>query len=209
MRSFAHWTPRYALGRGGVALHQRLRPEDPWLTREAICLLERLLRPSDTALEFGAGRSTRWLAKRVAQLTSVEHDADWLGRVQDWLTADGLDNVQLLQRPVADQERDGGSASYVRLVDTVDDQSLDVVLVDGRYRNHCAVASVPKLKSGGLAVIDNVNLYLPSESRAPNSRKHADGPADAVWQEFVALSRNWRSVWTSNGVWDTLILVKS
>lgn len=209
MRSLAHWTPRYALGRGRVAYDQLLRPRDPWLTRQAIGLLDRLLRPSDVALEFGAGRSTRWLAPRVAQLTSVEHDTAWSRRVSEWLASDGLANVQLLERPLAAHEEDGEDAPYVRLIDTLPDQGLDVVLIDGRHRNHCAVASAPKLKPGGLAIIDNVNLYLPSPSRAPNSRSLSDGPADAVWQRFVDLSRDWRRVWTTNGVWDTLILVKS
>jgi putative heme iron utilization protein len=50
-----------------------LHPNWPWLTKEAILLLERLLRPDDIGLEFGSGRSTIWFAERVEKLISIEH----------------------------------------------------------------------------------------------------------------------------------------
>lgn len=76
MRSVAHWTPRYILARVRQMIDHKMRPHDPWLTREAIGLLERLLRPKDKALEFGSGRSTLWIARHVGAVTSVESDGD-------------------------------------------------------------------------------------------------------------------------------------
>jgi hypothetical protein len=67
---------------------------------------------------------------------------------------------------------------------------------------------MPKLKPGGLLVIDNVNWYLPSRSRAPNSRTPALGPHGAVWTDIARELARWRSIWTSSGVWDTAIFVK-
>jgi predicted O-methyltransferase YrrM len=89
------------------------------------------------------------------------------------------------------------------------DQSLDFVLVDGVYRNHCALRCVPKVKPGGLVVIDNVNWFLPGKTQASSSRTMNDGPLDSVWQGFPDLTRGWRRIWTTNGVWDTLIMFKS
>lgn len=208
MRSIAHWTPRYVLASGRVLYDQMVRPEDPWLTREAIGLLERLVRPTDVVLEFGAGRSTRWLARRVAKMISVEDNEAWHQRVKAWLESDGLDNAELLHHPGDLPESEGAKSQYVSMIDDIADESLDMVLIDGIYRNHCAVASVPKVKPGGLVVIDNANWFLPSATHSPTSRRQNDGPVDAVWQEFVDISQDWRHIWTSNGVWDTLILFK-
>ena len=71
MRKIAHWTPRYVIARIGVMIDQRLRPDDPWLTREAIGLLDRLLKPTDIAIEFGAGRSTLRHAPASSQASSI------------------------------------------------------------------------------------------------------------------------------------------
>ena len=208
MRSIAHWTPRYVLASGRVLYDQMVRPEDPWLTREAIGLLERLVRPTDVVVEFGAGRSTRWLARRVAKMISVEDNEAWHQRVKAWLESDGLDNAELLHHPGDLPESEGAKSQYVSMIDDIADESLDMVLIDGIYRNHCAVASVPKVKPGGLVVIDNANWFLPSATHSPTSRRQNDGPVDAVWQEFVDISQDWRQIWTSNGIWDTLILFK-
>src|SRR6202007_3269075 len=93
MRSFGHWTPRYVRDRLGVMAYQMLEPDAPWLTQSANRVLESLLRESDVGLEFGSGRSTRWLAGRIANLTSVEHDPSWANKVRSLLQAGGVRNV--------------------------------------------------------------------------------------------------------------------
>jgi len=209
-RSFAHWTPRYVVARSRESLDHVLKPDDPWLTREAIALLDRLLRPADVACEFGAGRSTPWIARRVGRLTSVEHSRDWYERVEAMIGAAGLANVELVHRPPPlEYAAAGARSSYVAVLDGFADASLDFVLVDGAFRNECALAAIVKTKRGGLITIDNANWYLPSDSRSPNSRSVSQGPRDAVWGRFAQATRDWRRIWTSSGVTDTLILFKS
>jgi len=58
MRRFRHWTPRYIWDRLGTVLYERRRPEDPWLTKEAVRALSTYLRLEDSGLELGSGRST-------------------------------------------------------------------------------------------------------------------------------------------------------
>jgi predicted O-methyltransferase YrrM len=205
VRTFAHWTPRYVAARCREIVDHWLRPEDPWLTREAIGLLDRLLRPTDIALEFGAGRSTAWIARRVSKLTSVESDDLWFRRVGETLNAGGISNVDLLHRQRDVPEVDGASATYVRVLDDIPDLSVDFVLVDGIYRNYCALRSIAKIKPCGLIVVDNVNWFLPSHSLSPNSRTE---PADATWQQFADLTRDCRRIWTTSGATDPLILFK-
>src|SRR2546421_9596401 len=91
-----HRTPRYACARARQFLYQRRNPDAPWLTPEAIRLLEPMLLPSDSGLEFGSGRSTIWLARRIARLTSVEHDAAWHAALSGQLKELELANVDYI-----------------------------------------------------------------------------------------------------------------
>jgi hypothetical protein len=60
-----------------------------------------------------------------------------------------------------------------------------------------------------MLIIDNVNWYLPCQSKAPNSRTAALGPKTPIWAEVAAELAGWRSIWTSSGVWDTAIFIKT
>ncbi|MFC7550545.1 O-methyltransferase [Plantactinospora sp. GCM10030261] len=208
MRSFRHWTPRYVVDRIAIARFQRLDPAAPWLTPRAVEFLDRMLLPDDRGLEFGSGRSTVWLARRIGHLVSVEDDAGWHERVSRQLKELSLDNVDYRFAPRDLPEDRGGDSEYARSVLELPDASLNLVLVDGAYRDHCARYALPKLAPGGLLVIDNVNWFLPSQTRSPFSRGPADGPATPAWAEVLSIIGGWRTVWTSCGVWDTAIYLK-
>jgi hypothetical protein len=47
-----------------------MHPDVPWLTRQAVEILEDWLKPGYVGLEWGSGRSTLWFARRVSHLTS-------------------------------------------------------------------------------------------------------------------------------------------
>jgi hypothetical protein len=117
---------------------------------------------------------------------------------------EGISNIDLLHRARDVADEDGAQAGYVRVLDEFADRSLDFI-----YRNYCAVGAVAKVKPGGLLVVDNVNWFLPSRSLSPTSPTLAQGPVDQTWQEVCRITRDWRSIWSSNGVCDTLILFKS
>lgn len=212
MRTFKHWTPHYIFSRIGVMIDYRLNPDHPWLTRHAVGLLGQLLRPDDIGLEFGSGRSTRWISRRVKKLTSVEHDARWHALGLERLTRETIENVDLFHRPldcpVDAPHTEDPNASYVRVLDNFTDASLDFCLVDGMYRGHCAIGALPKIRAGGLVVIDNCEWFLPSPSRSPGVRSPDAGPAGDAWRRFAEETKNWRRIWTTNGVWDTLFLFK-
>lgn len=208
MRSFAHWTPAYIRARVKEIIDHILYPADPWLTREAIDLIDRLLKPTDVAVEFGAGRSTRWIAQRVARMTSIESNPAWQARVSKMLKKASLNNVELLLFANDVDEERGAEATYVRVMDRFAPDSIDFALVDGMYRGHCALGMVERLRSAGVLVIDNANWFLPSPGQSPTSRRLSDGPAGEVWLRFATATKNWRRIWTSSGVTDTLILFK-
>jgi SAM-dependent methyltransferase len=194
------WTPRYIVNRG-ISLADRLfRPFDPWLTRQAICYLSAHLRSTDSGFEWGSGRSTVWFARRIARLVSIENNPLWHARVCGRLQRHNLKNVDY--RLIEDSSR------YKVAADSFPDNSFDFCLVDGSDRDACALAAIRIVRPGGLLVLDNSNWFLPGTGHAPNSRRAADGPETPLWAEFINRTMGWRSVWTTNGVWDTTIFIK-
>jgi hypothetical protein len=61
---------------------------------------------------------------------------------------------------------------YVAVAADFPDDSLDFVVIDGRYRTHCIRQSLGKLKPGGLLLVDDANLW-------PNARP----PVPPDWPE--------------------------
>ncbi len=125
------------------------------------------------AVETGSGRSTAWFAKRVGHLLSVEQDAAWYAIVQARLR--GLTNVDYRLVPL-DHPADEGTRPvyeplprYVAVFNEFDDASLDFVVVDGHYRQACIRAAIPKLKIGGLLLLDNSNWLSDGEWGIPAS----------------------------------------
>lgn len=213
MRSFRHWTPRYIWNRLALMAHERQHPDLPWLTRAMIENLDTWLRPDDVGLEFGSGRSTIWFAQRVGHLTSVEHHPGWYTTVNDSLQGKrgGVKLTDCVDYHLCeDGSSEGAETNYVHVAKQMKSHSLDFCLIDGVARDHCALASLDKLKPGGILIIDNVNWYIPKAqpSFSPNSRSLKDGYASAVWQTVGEQLQNWRGVWTSNGVTDTAFWVK-
>jgi predicted O-methyltransferase YrrM len=176
-------------------------PDHPWLTRDAVTLLDALLKPIDKGVEFGSGRSTVWFAKRLKSLTSIENDELWYRKVSSSLKEQALDG-HVDYRLVTDL------ASYSLQGSGFADNSIDFCLVDGVMRDECAKTMLNKIRSGGLLVVDNVNWYLPNENFCSPDSMPVGQFASDLWKEFEMHTRSWRRVWTSNGVTDTCVFIK-
>lgn len=154
-------------------VRERLRPNDPWLAPGAIRYLDGALQAEWSGLEWGSGRSTRWFGARLRRLVSVEHDQVWhavvAGRIAD------MPNIDLRHIPLNHSPGETGALhydplpDYVRVVDEFADRSLDVVLIDGAYRQVCVTAALPKLRPGGLLVIDNTDWLPIAEWGVPHA----------------------------------------
>jgi SAM-dependent methyltransferase len=208
MRSFGHWTPRYIVSRIAEKNYYRTHPDLPWLTRTANEMLSTYLSPADSGLEFGSGRSTLWFARRVAHLTSVEHDATWHAKVTQMLKENNLSNVDYQLHPRNLPDEQGGETDYVKVIQSIKSDSVDFVLVDGVYRDFCALEAIRVIRPGGLMVIDNVHRYLPSDSSAPYARSFAEGPKGETWKKVYQVISQWRKIWTHSGVNDTAFFFK-
>lgn len=209
MRQISHWTPRYFHDRYKVARYEEKQPNQPWLTEEANNYLTNWLRSDDVGLEWGSGRSTLWFSRHLKSLTSVESKPEWHERVKQLLNENHISNVRLLLLETLEGElSDDDSNPYVNISEEFQKESLDFILVDGMCRSSCALRAIMLLKPGGILVVDNINWFLPSNSRSPASRTSATGPLSPRWELFQSKVKPWRHYWTSNGVTDTAIWEK-
>lgn len=209
MKRIKHLTARYIYDRLAQMAYQRRNPAAPWIAADMVRILEQWLRPTDRGVEWGTGRSTIWLARRVAHLHAIEENADWYETVGSLLDRCGLrDKVDLRLLPLTDDR--SGSAAYVAIAEDLAGASLDFALVDGDLRDHCAAVAMRLLKSGGVLIIDNVEHYLPRRvpTRSPGSRSMSNGYATPLWGQIGGELSSWRSIWTTDGVSDTALWVK-
>ncbi|MBW8039067.1 MAG: class I SAM-dependent methyltransferase [Planctomycetes bacterium] len=205
----SYLSPRclYALLRRQIWI--RMHPHVPWLTHQAVEILGDRLKPGDVGLEWGAGRSTVWFAKRVSHLTSIEHNDYWYKRINKTLCDKGIENVELLYAPLEPKNTD--QPEYVRLAAQQPKASLDFVLVDGRLRDQCTELALQLLKPGGMLIIDDAARYIKHPYCCPQSIGAQDGPPTPLWTkiatELQALGA--RPVWTSDGVTATVFYFMS
>ncbi|MFC8732589.1 class I SAM-dependent methyltransferase [Luteimicrobium sp. NPDC057192] len=146
----------------------------PWLAFVVIDRLDEIVGPESSVFEFGGGGSTVWFAERARQVTSIEHDPEWAALLEERFAA--TPNVDVRHVAAA-----GGSYDeYVASVESFPDDSLDVVLVDGRSRVRCALAAMPKVRPGGFLVLDDSQrkYYGPAhEALAPWPHETLQGMA--------------------------------
>lgn len=196
-----HWTVRYLIDRTRVWAHDHRYRDRPWLAPSAIKPLESLLKPSDEVAEFGSGRSTVWLAQRTRSVESLEHSSLWHARVRGMVERAGLENITL--HLLAMTHHSSPADAYALALANIPHQSKDVVLNDGLCRAAVSLNAIRILRPAGLLIIDDVERYLPSNSRSPNAALAASREDDAIWREFESKTTAWRKLWFSSGVSDT------
>jgi hypothetical protein len=114
----------------------------PWLTYPAIEFLAGRVQRSMKVFEYGSGQSTRWWARQVESVHSVEDDTEWFERISGALPG----NVDLRLADAA-----GGYAQSIGERGEI----FDVVVIDGSVRNECARECVSYLAPDGVIVWDN------------------------------------------------------
>lgn len=149
-----------------------LTSQVPWMPYPALDFLQRHLHRGSAVFEYGGGGSTLWLARHAGTVTTVEHDASWHATIESELRRQDVHNctLQLRESRAGDAPSDGvlgeginytsarieGSfEDYARAIESLPDNSLDLVVVDGRSRAACLLHAAPKLREGGVLTLDD------------------------------------------------------
>ena len=97
---------------------------------------------------------------------------------------------------------------YYKVINTIKDNTLDFVIIDGKHRGYLSLAAIHKLKAGGLLIVDDIERCVPYKTFAPHSIYGQPEKFLKEWIQFIHEIEPWRKIMTSNGVSDTIIYIK-
>lgn len=207
------FTPRYLfyrIARPVLKLNYKLfkwrNPRTPWTAQAAVAIFKSLLTKDMVGLEYGSGNSTLFLAARLKHLVSIEHDEGWFEKTRKNLSELNLTNVEyvLIQPgPITKPEYSfwdeheldereftvrAEYTHYFSYVRKFPNDHFDIIMIDGRARIECALNAIPKLKPGGIFVLDN------------SDRKR--------YRTIFKVLSGWKSITTTTGLFDTTFWFK-
>ena len=195
-------TLKDVLRKPAYKLYELSHAGEPWISPGAVGFCDHHLTIEMTGFEWGSGISTVWFGRRLQRLVSVEHDPRWYALVTRRLKKAGLHQVGCRLIPL---EHDASqptlpryerTPSYVRAVEEFPNESLDFVAVDGHYRQACVLAALPKLKRGGMLLVDDTNWLRAEDWPVPPGwpviHESANGmrkKTTTVWQKPTAVEQ--------------------
>ena len=149
----------------------------PWWPYAAAEWVASALPPRPHVFEYGGGGSTLWLEDLGATVTVVEHDEAWHGQISAALS----EGTTALFRPpartgtITSSVASGFFDDYVAAIDCQPDDSLNLVIVDGRARVECVRRAMPKVREGGILVLDDADRrrYQPALRALAGWERHA------------------------------------
>lgn len=113
----------------------------PWFTYSAIQFLMMKRFSDRSILEWGAGQSTFFWARRAQSVVSLEADPAWFDKLKPNLPKNV--SLHLVREDIADADS------------AILDQKFDLIICDGLDRYKCAERSVSLMKPRGGIIIDN------------------------------------------------------
>lgn len=136
-----------------------------------------------------------WLEDRGAKVTVVDHHEEWYQQLKTAV----LPGTKLLYRAIqltgniASDVTPGFFDCYVAAINDEPDESFDFVIVDGRVRFECVRRAMPKVKRGGLLLLDDADRkrYKPAVALLDGWEQH-DFTGLKPGDEFPAQTSVWR-----------------
>lgn len=119
----------------------------PWYTYPAIEYLSQLDARDLAVFEFGCGNSSLFWARKEARVWCVEHNPQWHATV----SAQSF----LLQSLALRETKE----TYAAAVNE-SGELFDIIVIDGIWRNECLREALPRLRPGGLVILDNSDWYV-------------------------------------------------
>lgn len=141
----------------------------PWINYNVIEFLLSKNNEGNIVFEYGSGQSSLFWLGQGCELVSVEHDRDFYSRLCQKLKgrceyvlippepeAGGVEFDPAATRSYHSSDYKGCNfRRYASYIDKFADDYFDVVVVDGRSRPSCIQHAVPKIKAGGMLILDN------------------------------------------------------
>lgn len=117
----------------------------PWLSYPFISFLEPRLQKTFRVFEFGSGNSTYWLATRVKEVVSCEHDETWYQVVK--AASEKFNNATIYLKPLAQDD------FYQKEV--TKHGKFHIIIIDGRERIQCSKEALNAIEDNGVIIWDN------------------------------------------------------
>jgi hypothetical protein len=139
--------------RDAPARKDPLAHRQPWWNYKAVAFVEQRLPADALVFEYGGGASTLWLRDLGATVITVEDDEDWFRGLAELLPDADL---RFIRRSTQwNATPDGPFDPYSHAIDAEPDDAFDLVIVDGQARRDCVLAAAPKVKPGGMLLLDD------------------------------------------------------
>lgn len=120
------------------------------MSDKEIEIIENLLKPHFTCLEFGSGYSTAYFPRFVKRWDSVEDDLGWFGKVEKMIK-----NEELLKNAEINLNYREIKPSYY----IFDYNLYDFILIDGKFRKECLELSVKNAKKEAIILLHDATRY--------------------------------------------------
>jgi hypothetical protein len=129
----------------------------PWWPYDAASWVSERLPSGARVFEYGGGGSTLWLEDLGAVVTVIEHDELWYRQLEEAVKP----GTRLIHRGpsptgrVSSYVAPGFFDDYAAAINDERNESLDLVIVDGRARVDCVRNAMPKVRRDGFLLLDD------------------------------------------------------
>jgi hypothetical protein len=141
----------------------------PWMNYKVIRHIETKLTNVTNIFEYGSGTSTQYWLDKGKHVVSIEHSHEFynvtkkclLGDIDYKLVEPEIQNVDQVYNPSlymnyqSKRFKGYNFEKYVKSIERYDNEFFDVIVVNGRARASCMYHSIPKLKFGGMLILEN------------------------------------------------------
>jgi hypothetical protein len=132
----------------------------PWWNYEAADFIRSNLSDGATVWEYGGGASTSWLMDLNASITTIEHDPIWYTTLVSLSQSTSVRNIPCTEfGTISSEAAEGFFDEYVHSIDACPDESLNLVIIDGRCRVACGQSALPKIEPGGFILLDDSDRH--------------------------------------------------
>lgn len=148
---------------------RRIDPDNglimPWYTSPCLEWLLTLDFRRKKIFEYGVGDSTIWYRTKGAVVDGVDNSLTWINKVGS---------------PTLRYEE-----YFPAYADWIDHckELFDIIVIDGVWRDECTEKALPKLKPGGLLIIDNWKQKSADLEHWPLTEKLIEGMPITIYKE--------------------------